>query len=113
MALAHPVLPNATFKIWTQLGQSGALAEARIDQLSWGQMPADTRIGEPSAVFPRVEKKEALERILTMEQDMLSQKHTAAGAAAAQSSKAASGAVSAASSGNFSRSVGGNFCIEN
>ncbi len=80
-ALVHPVLPNATFTIWGQLGQIGALAELRIDQLAWGQMPSGTRIGEILAVFPRVEKKEALERILTMEQDMLQPKGTTAGAA--------------------------------
>ncbi len=107
VALAHPVLPNATFKIWTQLGQSGALAEARIDQLSWGQMPAGTRIGEPSAVFPRVEKKEALERILTMEQDMLSQKPAASGPAASKAAGQSSAAVSAASSGNPAGTSGG------
>ena len=59
VALAHPVLPNATVKIWNQLGQPGALAEVRIDQLAWGGLSAGTRIGEASAVFPRVEKSKS------------------------------------------------------
>jgi methionyl-tRNA synthetase len=71
VALAHPVLPNATEKIWSQLGQSGRLAEHRIDRLSWGGLRPGTRIGEAGAAFPRIEKKEVLEKIMTMEQDML------------------------------------------
>ena len=71
MALAHPALPIATEKIWQQLGQSGALAEVRIDQLAWGGLRPGTRIGEPAAVFPRVEKTETLEKIAAMEQEIL------------------------------------------
>ncbi len=70
VVLAHPVLPVATAKIWSQLGQSEALAKFRIAQLAWGQLRAGTRIGELTPVFPRVERKEALERILTMEQEI-------------------------------------------
>jgi methionyl-tRNA synthetase len=102
VALAHPVLPNATFKIWSQLGQTGALAEFRIDRLAWGQMGSGTHIGEILPVFPRVEKKEALERILTMEQDMLQPKSSkdssaagAPGGAAAQPATSASAAPAA------------------
>ena len=71
MALAHPALPIATEKIWQQLGQSGALGEARIDQLAWGGLRPGTHIGEPAAVFPRVEKTETLEKIAAMEQEIL------------------------------------------
>jgi methionyl-tRNA synthetase len=95
VALAHPVLPNATFKIWSQLGQVGALAEFRVDRLAWGQMPSGTHIGELLPVFPRVEKKETLERILAMEQDMLQpkgSKDSTPGVAPAQTASGASGA---------------------
>ena len=71
VALAHPALPIATEKIWAQLGQSGALGEARIDQLAWGGLRPGTPIGEPAAVFPRVEKTETLEKIAAMEQEIL------------------------------------------
>ncbi|MFI5088078.1 MAG: methionine--tRNA ligase, partial [Terriglobales bacterium] len=71
-ALAHPVLPNATFKLWNQLGQPGALAEVRIDELEWGGLRPGTRIGEFSAVFPRVEKSEVLEKIAAMEEEIKS-----------------------------------------
>ena len=68
--LAHPVIPDATQKIWEQLGQSGKLASVRIDELKWGGLKPGTRIGKPEAVFPRVDKKEASERIETMENEI-------------------------------------------
>src|SRR5205807_2593959 len=37
-ALAHPVIPEATAKIWSQLGL-GEIATPRLDQLKWGQLP--------------------------------------------------------------------------
>jgi methionyl-tRNA synthetase len=68
--LAYPIVPDATQKIWEQLGQPGRLAEQRIDQLQWGGLKPGTRIGKPEAVFPRVEKKEAIERIEAMENEI-------------------------------------------
>jgi methionyl-tRNA synthetase len=72
VALAHPVLPNATFKLWNQLGQPGAIADFRIDRLAWGGLLPGTRIGELTAVFPRVEKSEVLEKIAAMEEEIKS-----------------------------------------
>jgi len=68
--LAHPVLPDATRRIWEQLGQTGRLADVRIDELKWGDLKAGTKIGKPEGVFPRVDKKEALERIENMENEI-------------------------------------------
>jgi len=68
--LAHPVIPDATQKIWEQLGQPGKLGDVRIDQLQWGGLKPGKRIGKPEAVFPRVEKNEAMERIEAMEQEI-------------------------------------------
>jgi methionyl-tRNA synthetase len=68
--LSHPVIPDATQKIWEELGQAGKLADVRIDQLQWGGLKPGTRIGKPEAVFPRVDKKEASERIEAMEQEI-------------------------------------------
>ena len=78
VVLAHPALPEATAKIWLQLGQFGALGEARIDQLAWGALRPGTLIGEPAAVFPRVEKTETLEKIAAMEQEILNPQGTPA-----------------------------------
>jgi methionyl-tRNA synthetase len=67
--LAHPVLPNATQKIWQQLGRRERLEDQRIDQVKWGTAPAETRIGRIEAIFPRVEKAHAIERMEAMEQE--------------------------------------------
>jgi methionyl-tRNA synthetase len=105
VTLAHPVLPEATAKIWFQLGQSGALGEVRVDQLSWGTLRAGTLIGEPAAVFPRVEKTETLEKIATMEQDILKPQGTPAAAStpAAAPTPAAQPAAAAAPGTNNTR----------
>ncbi|HEV3481081.1 MAG TPA: methionine--tRNA ligase [Candidatus Acidoferrales bacterium] len=68
--LAHPVIPDATQRIWEQLGQPGKVGDQRIDQLQWGGLKRGTRIGKPEAVFPRVDKKEAYERIESMENEI-------------------------------------------
>jgi methionyl-tRNA synthetase len=68
--LAHPIIPDATQRIWEQLGQSGRLGAQRIDQFKWGELQSGTSIGTPEAVFPRVDKKEAIERIEAMEQEI-------------------------------------------
>jgi methionyl-tRNA synthetase len=68
--LAHPVIPDATQRIWEQLGQPGKLKDVRIDQLQWGGLKPGTQIGKPEAVFPRVDKAEASERIEAMENEI-------------------------------------------
>jgi methionyl-tRNA synthetase len=68
--LAHPVIPDATQKIWEQLGQAGKIENVTIHDLQWGGLKPGTRIGKPEGVFPRAEKKETLERIETMENEI-------------------------------------------
>jgi len=92
IVLSHPVIPDATQRIWEQLGQSGKLADVRIDQLQWGRLEPGTRIGKPEAVFPRVEKKEAMERIEAMENEI---RNPGAVAPSASTSTPAGGATSA------------------
>jgi methionyl-tRNA synthetase len=64
-ALAHPVMPDATAKIWTQMGLSDIKKLALAD-LAWGQLPLGTKLGEVSPVFPRADKS-AIERMQKME----------------------------------------------
>src|SRR5579862_261982 len=90
--LAYPIIPDATQKIWEQLGQPGKLAEQRIDRLQWGGLKPGTRIGKPEGVFPRVEKKEAMERIEAMENEI---RNPGAVAPAASTSTPAGGATPA------------------
>jgi methionyl-tRNA synthetase len=95
VALAHPALPIATAKIWSQLGQPSPIDRVRIDRLAWGQLSPGTHIGEIAAVFPRIEKPEALERISTMEQDMLNPQGKPAATPAAEPTAAAPAAAPA------------------
>jgi methionyl-tRNA synthetase len=65
-ALAHPVMPEATAKIWTQLGL-GDITKFDLKQLQWGQLHLGTKLGEVQAVFPRADKS-AIERMQKMEE---------------------------------------------
>ncbi len=64
-ALAHPVIPEATAKIWTQMGL-GDIRNFDLTQLRWGQLQIGTKLGEVQAVFPRADKS-ATERMQRME----------------------------------------------
>jgi methionyl-tRNA synthetase len=65
-ALAHPVMPEATTKIWTQLGL-GDIKSFRMAELKWGQIPLGTKLGTVEAVFPRADKS-AIERMQAIEE---------------------------------------------
>jgi methionyl-tRNA synthetase len=75
--LLSPVLPQSAAKIWAQLGMTEPLESLRLDALTWGQLPPGQKIGEISAVFPRIEAKDAivkmqeLETIVTAEQNVM------------------------------------------
>jgi methionyl-tRNA synthetase len=70
VALAHPVIPQSTQTIWHQLGLPGAVESQRLDDLAWGGLIPGKKIGEFAPVFPRVDHKEAFERMEAMEQEM-------------------------------------------
>jgi len=93
-ALAHPVLPQATEKIWKQLGQTEPLGGVQLDTLSWGQLKPGTKIGKPEGIFPRVDKSETIARIEAMEQEQ--NNPPAPPAATAASTPAGAAAASAA-----------------
>jgi methionyl-tRNA synthetase len=69
-ALAHPVMPEATAKIWTQMGL-GDIKKLALSDLSWGQLPLGTKLGEVQPVFPRADKS-AIERMQKMEEEQRS-----------------------------------------
>jgi methionyl-tRNA synthetase len=106
VALAHPVLPEATPKIWAQLGQFSRLGEFRLDQLAWGGLRPGTRIGELAPVFPRIEKSEVLEKIAIMEEEITKPQQApapaTAGTPSAAPAAAAATAATAAKSGKIS-----------
>jgi methionyl-tRNA synthetase len=65
-ALAHPVIPDATKRIWAQLGL-GDITKFSLADLRWGQLQLGTRLGKVEPVFPRADKS-AIERMQQMEE---------------------------------------------
>jgi methionyl-tRNA synthetase len=64
--LAHSVIPDATAKIWSQLGL-GDIQKFDLSGLKWGQLPPGTKLETVEAVFPRADKS-AVERMQQMEE---------------------------------------------
>jgi len=69
-ALAHPVIPDATTKIWAQLGL-GDIKKVALNELAWGQLRLGTKLGEVQPVFPRADKS-AIEKMQKMEEQQRS-----------------------------------------
>ncbi len=65
-ALVHPVIPESTAKIWTQLGLHD-IRKCRPTDLKWGQLKPGTRLGKVEPVFPRADKS-AIERMQQLEE---------------------------------------------
>ena len=65
-ALAHPVIPEATARIWAQLGL-GDIRKFDLSTLQWGQLHLGTKLGNVEPVFPRADKG-AIERMQKMEE---------------------------------------------
>jgi methionyl-tRNA synthetase len=69
--LAHPVLPESTAKIWSQLGL-GEISKFNLADLKWAQLPLGGKLGKVEPVFPRADKT-SIERMQQMEQDRTAQ----------------------------------------
>lgn len=91
--LAHPVIPDATEKIWHQLGLPGSVASQRINRVldADRKLLPGTHIRKPEGVFPRIDKKEALERIEAMENEIRNSGSSRSGAAQPRATEATSG----------------------
>ena len=70
-ALGYPVLPDSTSKIWRLLGQPAGIGATELDGLHWGQLTPGVSLEKFQALFPRVEKTEAIERIEAMANEEL------------------------------------------
>jgi methionyl-tRNA synthetase len=69
-ALAHPVIPDATSRIWAQLGL-GDIRQFPLSDLKWGQLQLGAKLGNVEPVFPRADKS-AIERMQKMEEQQRS-----------------------------------------
>ncbi len=93
-ALAWPVMPEATAKVWRQLGLGDLEQAARTGKLKtieWGGLQPGTVFAAPAPLFPRAEK-DAIERMLNLE----NQNNQSAVAAASQAGSTPDPAVSEA-----------------
>jgi methionyl-tRNA synthetase len=87
-------MPEATAKIWTQMGL-GDIKQLALSELAWGQLPLGTKLGEVQPVFPRADKG-AIERMQKMEEEQRSTPAAEApGATATAPAQAAAAAVPA------------------
>jgi methionyl-tRNA synthetase len=92
-ALAHPILPESTTKVWALLGQSTTLGSLELDGLRWGQLVPATALGKSLSLFPRIEKAEAIERMEAMEKEAQNAPSPATASTPASTPVAASGAA--------------------
>ena len=51
-ALAHPVLPDSTAKVWTLLGQATPLGFCRVGRIALGPIGPRHRVGQVANAFP-------------------------------------------------------------
>jgi methionyl-tRNA synthetase len=94
--LTHPVLPESTTKVWSLLGQPGQPGSIALDGLRWGQLAPGTPLGKSQALFPRIEKAEAIERMEAMEKEEQKQPSPITAPAAKSASAPAAGGAAAA-----------------
>lgn len=69
--LLHPVMPKATATIWKQLSQTTPLGQVQLSGLRWGQLQDGIKVGEASAVFPRLGVAETVEKMKELEKETL------------------------------------------
>jgi methionyl-tRNA synthetase len=65
--LLYPIMPESTEMIWSQLGMTEKLEDMQLGGLAWGQLKTGQKIGEIAAVFPRIEVKEAVDKMKALE----------------------------------------------
>jgi methionyl-tRNA synthetase len=103
-ALAHPVLPESTTKVWALLGQPGHVSSQELDALRWGQLKPGTQLGKSQTLFPRIEKAEAIERMEAMENE--AQKQPSPVTAPAPASTPVAGGAAAAAAPAAAEKIG-------
>ncbi|MCS6874544.1 MAG: methionine--tRNA ligase [Pyrinomonadaceae bacterium] len=62
--LLYPVLPDATRRIYRQIGLEGDPAKVNPENLRWGELPEGIRIQKVEAVFPRIDKRGVMNEIM-------------------------------------------------
>jgi methionyl-tRNA synthetase len=103
-ALTYPVLPESTTRVWSLLGQPDQPGSFPLDGLRWGQLAPGTLLGKSQALFPRIEKAEAIERMESMENE--AQKQPSPVTVPAPPSTPAAGSAAAATAPAAAEKIG-------
>lgn len=61
--LLYPVLPEASRRIYRQIGLEGDPAIINPENLRWGEIPDGTKIRQIEPIFPRIDKRVTMEQI--------------------------------------------------
>jgi len=61
--LLYPVMPEATGKIYAQIGLIEDVSKINPENLKYGELKTETKIGETQAVFPRIDKAKVMNEI--------------------------------------------------
>ncbi len=82
--LLHPVMPEATRAMWQQLGLNESdLQITDPAKLTWGELRAETLIGDVEPVFPRIDKAKIMSAINDQQEEAAAIQGGATAAAAA------------------------------
>ena len=77
--LLAPVVPATCTRIWSQLGMTTPLEDARLEGLDWGQFPGGQAIGKTEPLFPRIDAKPAIEKMRELEEQETNRQNTLLG----------------------------------
>ncbi len=61
--LLYPVMPEATQKIYNQIGLTEDISKINPENLTWGELKTEKKIGVTEAVFPRIDKNKIMNEI--------------------------------------------------
>ncbi len=61
--LLYPIMPEATRNIYAQIGLSEDITTLNPENLVYGELKTETKIGETSGVFPRIDKNKVMSEI--------------------------------------------------
>ncbi len=77
--LLAPVIPDSAQKIWDQLGMEQPLETVRLQDVAWGQLAPEQRIGRVYAIFPRLDVKKSSEQMRALEEEELARQNALLG----------------------------------
>ncbi|HEX4807485.1 MAG TPA: methionine--tRNA ligase [Bryobacteraceae bacterium] len=66
-ALVSPVLPHAAESIWREMGFVQPISTIRTESLDWGGLTPGQEIGHITPVFPRLDPKPTIEKMMELE----------------------------------------------